>query len=181
MAWNSVETRWPALSGQGVRIETEIDIDRPPQAVFDYVTTPALWHTWHPATVAVRGVPHRPLKVGETALELIKFAGRHEQALWTVQNCVPPQRWEIDTDTDGGSAHIVYQVTPQKAGSRFHRTLEYRSKHWPWRLLDSTLMRWLLERQSARALRNLKVILERRGSDRPGAARQGYAGPERRR
>jgi len=181
MASNSVETRWPAMSGQRVRVESEIDIDRPPQAVFDYVTTPAFWHTWHPATVAVRGAPHRPLKVGETALELIAMAGRHEQALWTVQVCVPPQRWEIDTDTRSGSAHIVYEVIPRKAGSRFHRTLEYRSKHWPWRLLDSTLTRWLLERQSARALRNLKVVLERREEERPGATRPRYSGPERRR
>jgi uncharacterized protein YndB with AHSA1/START domain len=33
-----------------VRVETAIQIERPPQSVFDYVTTPALWHTWHAAT-----------------------------------------------------------------------------------------------------------------------------------
>jgi len=143
-----------------VHVETEIEINRPPQAVFDYVTTPALWHTWHPATVEVRDVPNRPLTTGETALELIAVAGRRDQALWTVQACVGPQRWEIVTDTDNGSAHIVYQVAPANGGSRFHRTLEFRSKRWPWRALDSTLTRWLLERQSAKALRKLKEVLE---------------------
>ena len=161
MALNSIETGWLEASSHGARVETEIDIDRPPQAVFDYVTTPALWHTWHPATVEVRDVPNRPLIRGETALELIAVAGRRDQALWTVAACTAPQRWEIATDTDKGSARIVYQVLPLDSGSRFHRTLEFRSKHWPWRALDSTLMRWVLERQSARALRRLKEVLER--------------------
>jgi len=161
MALNSVGTGWPAMSGHGVRVETEIDIDQAPQAVFDYATTPAFWHNWHPATLEVRDVPNRPLTKGETALELIAVAGRRDQALWTVQVCIAPQRWEIVTDTDNGSAHIVYQIVPIASGSRFQRTLEFRSKRWPWRALDSTLTRWILERQSARALRKLKEVLER--------------------
>lgn len=149
------------MSGPGVRIETEIDINRRPQAVFDYVTTPAFWHAWHPATVEVRGVPNRPLATGETALELIAVGGRRDQALWLVQVCAAPERWEIVADTDNGSAHIVYRITATGDGSRFHRTLEFRSKRWPWRALDSTLTRWILTRQSARALRRLKEVLER--------------------
>jgi hypothetical protein len=159
MAVNSVNTGWPPTSSF-VRVETEIDIDRPLHAVFAYVTTPALWHTWHPATLEVRGVPNRPLIKGETALELIAFAGRRTQALWTVLACTAPRRWEIVADTDDGSARITYRIDRTDTGVRFHRTLEFRSKRWPWRALDSTLTRWLLERQSARALRNLKEVLE---------------------
>lgn len=156
-----MEKAMATMPGNAVRVETQIDIDQPPQAVFDYVTTPALWKTWHPATAEVRNVPNRPLSTGETALELIAVAGRRDQALWTVKLCTPPQRWEIVTDTDNGSAHIVYQIVPIAGGSRFQRTLAFRSKHWPWRALDSTLTRWILERQSARALRQLKDVLER--------------------
>jgi uncharacterized protein YndB with AHSA1/START domain len=144
-----------------VRVETEIEIGRPQQQVFDYVSTPALWHTWHPATVEVRDVPNRPLTTGETMLELIAVGGRRDEALWTVLACAAPQRWEIATDTDNGVARIVYRLTPTAAGCRFHRTLEFRSKRWPWRMLDSTLARWILDRQSSRALRNLKQVIER--------------------
>lgn len=142
-----------------VRVESEIEIGCPPQRVFDYVTTPALWHTWHPATVAVRNVPSRPLVTGETMLEVIAVAGRRTEALWTVGTCVPPALWGIATDTDDGAARIVYRITPTPIGSRFHRTLDFRSKRWPWRALDSTLTRWILERQSSRALRNLGRVL----------------------
>jgi uncharacterized protein YndB with AHSA1/START domain len=167
MDLNSVAPRLAAMSGQRVRVETQIDIERPPQAVFQYVTTPALWHTWHPATVEVRGVPNRPLTTGETALELIAVAGRRDQALWVVEGCTAPERWEIATDTDNGSARIVYRITPTDTGSRFHRSLEFRSKRWPWRMLDSTLTRWILERQSTRALRQLKAVLERQAGHGP--------------
>ena len=149
------------MSGRGARVETQTEIGRPPRQVFDYVSTPALWHTWHPATVEVRNVPNRPLTTGETMLELIAVAGRRDQALWTVLACDSPQHWEIATDTANGVAHIVYRITPTATGCRFYRTLEFRSKRWPWRMLDSTLMRWILNRQSSRALFRLKQVLER--------------------
>lgn len=114
------------MSNRGVRIETQIEIGLPPQQVFDYVSTPALWHTWHPATVEVRDVPSRPLTTGETMLELIAVAGRRDQALWTVLSCEPPQLWEIATDTANGVAHIAYRITPTAAGCRFHRTGDFR-------------------------------------------------------
>jgi uncharacterized protein YndB with AHSA1/START domain len=160
VAANSATTAVAALSGGCVRVQTQIDIACPPQVVFDYVTTPALWHTWHPATVAVLGVLHRPLVKGESALEVIAVGGRRDKALWTVLACNPPHQWEIATDTTNGSARIVYQLTPIPDGSRFERTLEFRSKHRLWRSLDSTLTRWILKRQSATALHNLKSLLE---------------------
>ncbi|MFC5475766.1 SRPBCC family protein [Paraherbaspirillum soli] len=160
MSLNTTANQWQAFSLSCVRVETEVEIARPAQQVFNYVTTPALWHTWHPATVEVRDVPQRPLTTGETMLELVAVAGRRDQALWTVLACMPPQLWEIGTDTDKGTAHISYRITDTDAGCRFHRTLEFRSKGW-WHVLDTTLTRWIMERQSSQALRNLKAVLER--------------------
>ena len=145
-----------------IQVENRIDIDRSAQEVFDYVTTAALWYTWHPATVEVRNVPNRPLTTGETILEFIAVAGRHDQAVWTVVSSEPPRRWEIVTDTQNGAAHITYVVTPTNRGCCFQRTLQFRSKRFPWRLLDSTLTRWILTHQSARALHNVKNALELR-------------------
>lgn len=149
------------FSREAVRVETEIYIQRTASDTFAFATTPALWHTWHPATVSVHDVPQRPLVKGETMHELIAMMGRRKEAVWTVLLCDAPQRWEIGTDTEAGTAHIVYRVTATSVGCRFHRTLDFRSKGWPWRALDSNLTRWVLERQSARALRNLKAVLER--------------------
>jgi hypothetical protein len=143
-----------------IRVESATSIAVAPQRLFDYVTTPALWHTWHPATVAVRGAPPRPLTVGERALELIAVGRRRDEAEWLVRECQAPHLWEISTETANGVARIVYRVTATAAGCHFHRTLEFRSKRWPWRALDGTVTRYLLVRQSARALANLKRLLE---------------------
>lgn len=112
--------------------------------------------------MSVRDVPARPLTVGETMRELIAVAGRRNEAVWTVVACEAPQRWEIATDTAAGSAHIVYRITPTDGGCRFQRTLDYRSKGWFWRLLDGNLTRWILVRQSARALQNLRSVMQRK-------------------
>jgi uncharacterized protein YndB with AHSA1/START domain len=160
MWWKRVESEQGTGNLEYIQIDTEIDIKRSQQEVFNYVTTAALWHMWHPATVEVRNVPHRPLTTGETMLEFIAVAGRRDQALWTVVSCVPPQSWEISTDTPNGTARITYTLTGKDGGCRFHRTLTFRSKRLLWRLLDATLTRWMLVHQSAKALQNLKVVLE---------------------
>ena len=108
----------------------------------------------------MRDVPDRPLVVGETATEIIAMGGRSDEALWTVSICEAPHLWQITTDTSKGAARITYRIEPRDEGCRFQRTLEFRSKGWPWRLFDSTLTRLLLEVQSRRALRNLKRVLE---------------------
>ncbi len=143
-----------------VRVESAVEIRRPPAEVFAYITNATRWPEWHPATAAVRDAPPRPLIVGETVLEVIAFAGRRSEALWTVCACRAPDRWEIATDTPRGAARIVYELFPAAIGSLFRRSLDYRSRRWPWRALDSTVTRSILVRQSARALANLKRILE---------------------
>lgn len=157
------EFGWPAKGdapSRGVKIETEVAIARSAQKVFAYATAPVLWHTWHPATSRVRDTPGGPLVAGETVVESIVVAWRHADVLWTVLACEPPRLWVIATDNDSGAARIVYRVTPEAEGCRFHRTLEYRSKHWPWRALDANFSAWVLDRQSARALANLKRVIE---------------------
>ncbi|MES2299067.1 MAG: SRPBCC family protein [Pseudomonadota bacterium] len=151
---------WTAFSRTCVRVDTEVEIARGASAVFDYVTTAALWHTWHPATAQVRDAPPRPLIEGETMLEVIAMLGQRELALWRVLVCEPGQRWEIATVSARGAAHISYRLTPTARGCRFQRTLEFRSRAWPWRWLDNSLLRALLARQSARALRNLADLLQ---------------------
>lgn len=144
-----------------VRVETAVSIERSAQDVFNFVTTPAQWHQWHPATRSVSDVPNRPLIKDETVREKIAVGHRRSEAVWTVVVCDAPQRWEIATDTPAGSAHIVYRLTASSSGCHFHRTLDFRSKGTLRRALDSSLTRWILKRQSARALANLKTVMER--------------------
>jgi len=143
-----------------VRLETIVVIDRAPQEVFNYVTAPYLWEAWHPATASVSDVPERPIVVGESVRENIDVGFKQFATTWTVVECDSPRTWVIVTDSGEGVARIRYEVTPMGAGVRFRRILEYRSRVLPWRALDSWLMRWVLGRQSRKALDQLKAVLE---------------------
>jgi hypothetical protein len=157
--------QWPPEPGEPalVTIETAVLIKRPPGAVFSFATNAALWPSWHPATASVSATPRRPLAHGETVTESIRTGLSRFAATWTVVACEPPTLWVIATATRAGDARIVYRLfADDSAGpTRFVRTLAYRSRRWPWSALDSNLVRRVLERQSDRALGNLKRVLEK--------------------
>jgi hypothetical protein len=145
-----------------VCIVTAVELPCAVAHAFAFVTTPSRWSRWHPATVAVRGVEDRPLALGESVVETIGAAGRRFEAAWVVRACEPPRRWVIETTGDEGDARIEYQLEPSAAGCRFTRLLWFRSHRAPWRWFDRNLTRWLLARQSRRALDNLRRLLSRR-------------------
>jgi uncharacterized protein YndB with AHSA1/START domain len=137
------------------RFTQTVHIAAAPEAVYPFVTNAAQWHTWHPATHSVRDVPDRPLVLGETVIEEIHAGFRHFDAKWLVIECVPLRRWAIGTHTPHGRSTVTYELTPQDGGTRFQRTCEFASTG-VWNLLDGTALKWMLRRQAARALENLR-------------------------
>jgi uncharacterized protein YndB with AHSA1/START domain len=154
---------WPPPADEPglVTIETGALIRRPIDAVFAFATNASLWPTWHPATAGVAANSRRPLVTGESVTESIRAGGLRFDATWTVLACEAPHLWVIATATPLGAARIVYELRADGVLTRFFRTLSYRSLRWPWTVLDSSLTRWVLTRQSERALDNLKLVLER--------------------
>lgn len=154
--------RWPPAVDEPrlATIDSFVLIGRPAQAVFEFVTNASLWHFWHPATASVSATPPRPLTVGEQVTELIRAGKGSFSATWRVLACEPPALWVIATDTPQGDARIVYELRGDGALTRFFRTLSYRSHRWPWTMFDRNLTRALLQKQSERALANLKHVLE---------------------
>jgi hypothetical protein len=128
-----------------------------PQRLFDFVTNASQWKRWHPATHAVRGVPERPLVLGETMVEHIKAAHRSFEATWTVTACEPGSLWRIETATPYGASILTYRMKAVPGGTMFERTCDFRSEG-VWRRLDGSLTRWMLARQAARALANLRAL-----------------------
>jgi uncharacterized protein YndB with AHSA1/START domain len=139
------------------RIVHSVTIPCAPQRVFDFVTNASQWKRWHPATHAVRGVPERPLVRGETMVEHIKAAHRSFEATWTVTACEPGALWRIETGTPYGASILTYRLAPAAEGTFFERTCDFRSEG-AWRRLDGNLTRWMLARQAARALANLRAL-----------------------
>jgi len=143
------------------RIYTVVEIRRPPQAVFDYVTTPAHWPQWHPASLAVTGATDHPLQLGEQTLEDFRVAGRRGQALWTVTAREASRRWRIEATVEGRRAGSVsYSLSPSAEGTRFERELVYPSRNLLFSIVNRLTIRQQVEAESAEALARLKERLE---------------------
>ena len=145
-------------------IESFVLIGRPAEKVFEFVTNASLWHHWHPATASVTATSPRPLRQGEQVTESIRAGSRRTfSATWIVLAGEPPHLWVIAASPPEGDARIAYELRADgDALTRFFRTLAYRSRRWPWTMLDSNLSRSILTRQSEHAMANLKRVLEGR-------------------
>lgn len=145
----------------GSRVVNRIEIAAPPERVFDYVTTPANWPRWHPASRAVRGITDRTPKVGESVVETFEIAGRRDDATWTTVELDSPHRWVIYSSAPGGgSARIVYTMSAKNGGTLWERDISYRGSNLLFGLLNVLQIRAVMESDSAKALANVKRQVE---------------------
>ena len=144
------------------RIVDSVDIAAPPARVFAYVTAPVNWPRWHPQSRAVTGIIDRTPQPGEQTIEDFEIAGRKGRAIWTSVAVDPPRRWEFDGHGEGGggSAHIVYTLTPTTRGTLFERELVYRGPNLLFVILNAARLRTVMEADSAEAVRRLKRVVE---------------------
>lgn len=143
------------------RIYNSIQIRRSIEQVFDFITTPASWPQWHPASVSVGGNADHSLLPGEEVMENISVAGRGGQVTWLVRERSAPHRWIIDgTGKDGGRATITYTLTEQSGGTNFERELVYTMPNPLLAVLDWLIIRSRMKADSMEALKRLKRRLE---------------------
>jgi uncharacterized protein YndB with AHSA1/START domain len=151
----------PLPFGDVTRINNAVIIHRPPEAVFDYVTTPANWPKWHPSSLGVAGATDHPLQVGEQTTEDFLVAGRRGQALWTVTEREAPRFWRIEATVEGRrAASVTYTLRPSAEGTRFERELIYPSRNLLFALLNGLSIREQVQAESAEAVARLKQRLE---------------------
>jgi len=144
-----------------VLIHNAVGIARSPDDVFRFVTTPASWPRWHPATLAVEGTTDHALMVGEQVTEDHVSGGLRNRARWTVIERDAPRRWRIDGRGKlGDEASITYTLVPNTTGVRFERELRYRMPNRLAAWLESLFIRHRVTEESALALRRLKSVLE---------------------
>lgn len=154
-----------AIAGEPDKMTHQIIINRSAAEVFNYATDASRWREWHPATKASHASKEGSLQVGETVTEEIVVAHRETVATWTVRIHEAPSLWQIDTANEEGESTITYQVIPLGLSqARFIRKLEYRMTSDSWAL--NTFMKYYLRYQSAKALKNLKNVLENKFKQR---------------
>jgi carbon monoxide dehydrogenase subunit G len=78
--------------------EHTVEIERPREEVFAFVTDPRNYPRWQPSLVEIRPHSKGPLRLGSEATEVRTFLGREVETTWTCVEHEPHERSAIQAD-----------------------------------------------------------------------------------
>jgi uncharacterized protein YndB with AHSA1/START domain len=144
-------------------IVTSIEIARPPEDVFSYVTDPSRLAEWQESVVSTRVDHAGPPGVGSRVTQTRRI-GRREQTMTSeITEITPPTSWAV-RGVDGPVRGMVKgTVEPLEAGERSRVTIELDFEgHGIGKLLVPLVVRRQAANQMPANMRTLKERLESR-------------------
>lgn len=142
-----------------VRVEDSVEIDRPVEEVFTYVTNPENFPQWASPVVEVREWSPGPVAVGDRFTLLLKFLGRRFESPCEVVSVEPGRRYAFRST--GGPIPFTFSYTlldASTAGTEFTHTGE--GEPGAFFGLVGPLLDRALKRQFRHDLETLKDLLE---------------------
>ena len=106
--------------------EHSVEIARPPEEVFSFVTDTANYPRWQPSLVEIRPGTCGPLHVGSEATEVRRFLGREVETTWTCVEHEPSRRSAIESGDGPVPFRGTFVLEPVESGTRFTWTVETR-------------------------------------------------------
>jgi carbon monoxide dehydrogenase subunit G len=101
-----------------------VEIGRPPEEVFAFVTDPARYPSWQPSLVSVEPHGRGPLRLGSEATEVRRFLGRELETTWTCVEHRPSTRSAIECADGPVPFRGTFDLERSAAGTRFTWTVE---------------------------------------------------------
>ena len=155
------------------RLQREIVIGAPPEAVFAYLAQPERLPEWTPGVISVKQTSTGPVGVGTTTEALVEAFGVRQTLLGRCTVFEPPRRLVVENVTARGitvggvsigqvSTTSASELLPEGTGTRLRASLEY--------TLSAGFLTGLAEKVAGpqmqadfdRSLQNLKHLLENR-------------------
>ncbi len=146
-------------------VSAEIEIDAPPQRVWEIVMDPTRLSEWVTIHRRLEEASDAPLRAGSTLRQSLSLRGVGVHVDWTVVDADPPRaaHWEGQ-----GPAHsrasIEYLLTPLDGGrTRFRYRNDFHAPMGPLGAVASrVVMGAMPQREAQRTLDRLKALLEAR-------------------
>ena len=151
-----------------ISAESTVDIERPVDEVFAFVSDCRNEPRWHMDVVAAEPIGGEPIGVG-TRERWKMFGGRWENIMRVVR-FMPNELIELDGERRAMGIHISlrYTIQPVASGSRFSRRFNAEMTG-VGRLLEP-MYRLGAPRRNRQFTRNLKAVLEDPAARRPDSA-----------
>jgi carbon monoxide dehydrogenase subunit G len=109
-----------------VKVERTVEIDAPPERVYDVVMDPARLEEWVTIHHHLEDAPNGRLRKGSKMTQCLKLAGKKFNVRWTVVENDPCVRvvWE-GRGPVASHARVVYELEENSDGTRFRYLNEY--------------------------------------------------------
>ena len=145
-----------------MRIEESVEINLPPEEVFDYVADPENLPGWSSLVLEVQKETQGPLREGDRYTSVAKFLGRTFETPLEVTAQEPPRR-QSARSTGGPFPQEYTFVLEEAAGGGTRLTQAAEGEPGGFFRLVGPLLEVAGRRQFKTDLANLKDLLEARG------------------
>ena len=103
-----------------IRIEFDVDVERPVEDVFAYLTDPRRLHEWQPRTTSVEVEGDEPVGVGTRFRETRQILGRDIEQTVEVSEYEPPRRFGLRIVDGPLKVDGAHELEPRGSGTRIH-------------------------------------------------------------
>jgi carbon monoxide dehydrogenase subunit G len=146
------------------KLERTIDIDAPPEKVYDVLTDPNCLGEWVTIQEKLVSAPDPPLKKGDCVVQGMKVVGKRFEVSWDVEVADRPSKVQWSGNGPMGSvARATYELEPNgDGGTRFSYTNAYEVPGGP---VGKVAGRALVSASGGEAdatLKRLKELIEKR-------------------
>lgn len=142
-----------------VDVQTEIEIDRPREAVAAYASDPDNASAWYRNIEAIEWESPRPLRVGSRIAFVARFLGRRLAYTYEVREFVPSERFVMSTAEGPFPMETTYTWEPTSAGGT-RMTLRNRGRPNGFARVTAPVMAKSIRRANRKDLELLKAVLE---------------------
>jgi uncharacterized protein YndB with AHSA1/START domain len=145
-----------------VRVERTIEIEAPPERVYDLVMDPRRLGDWVSIHAGLKQSPNGELRKGSELVQCLKLAGRRFDVHWEVVQAEKPKRvvWEGKGPVHS-RAKVVYDLDADGDGKTcFSYMNEYSMPGGPLGRIAAGVLRHTAERESEKTLAQLKALVE---------------------
>lgn len=145
-------------------LSSTIEIERPPEEVFDYVTDPSRFAEWQDDVVAAAMDAEPPTRVGSTFTTTRRIGGRARTMTQRITRLEPPRVWSV-RGVDGPlrpAMDLTIEPVDGGAHSRVTFALDFEGRGFADLLVP--MVRRMAARSAPASYQRLKAVLEARGT-----------------
>lgn len=144
-----------------VNVTASVDINRPPDAVFDYLADVTKHGEWSPKPLRIEGIEPGAVKPGDTFTSYGVIPGdkKHRNDV-TVTEVTAPSRLVLESADKGATFVNTFTLQAAGAGTTVTRTMDMPSPPFPVSVLFPLIKAGVIQPDVRKGLQKLKGNLE---------------------